>query len=92
MLKLLKSPLYEVLKFIDDRDLCRMQQTCKYFKKHASEEVLKFIDDRDLCRMQQTCKYFKKHASEDFLWRFLLQSKQLTFVKGFKQNWLAVYK
>lgn len=65
MLKLLKSPLYE---------------------------VLKFIDDRDLCRMQQTCKYLKKHASEDFLWRFLLQSKQLTFVKGFKQNWLAVYK
>lgn len=25
MQKLLKSPLYEVLKFLDDRDLCRMQ-------------------------------------------------------------------
>ena len=42
--------------------------------------------------MQILNKYFKKEASHDFFYRFLLLNQQMTFTKGFKQNWLSVYK
>jgi hypothetical protein len=54
--------------------------------------MCKWLDHKDLCHLSQTCTFFHKLASQDFLYRFLLQNKKLTFLKGFKQSWLQVYK
>jgi hypothetical protein len=40
MQKILKSPLLEILKFLDEKELCRMQKTSQYLRQQASQDFL----------------------------------------------------
>lgn len=38
--QILKSPLQEIFKFLNEKELCKMQATSSYFKKHAGSDYL----------------------------------------------------